>query len=91
MHVHSCAESVDGTNACEVTDGILSTDDDEMMCCPTGCGTCGGDSCNNLPMSWVQPGDTLLSVDASVPEGASSGGEQELYANPPPSPEECYY
>ncbi|CAM9505375.1 unnamed protein product, partial [Pylaiella littoralis] len=66
-------ETVEGTNPCVVTDGVLSTDDDEMMCCPTGCGTCGGDSCSSLPMSWVQPGESLLLVDESVPEGASSG------------------
>ncbi|CAM9136434.1 unnamed protein product [Scytosiphon promiscuus] len=42
------------------------------MCCPTGCGLCGGTSCSTTPMSWVQPGPTPLSVDASVPVNATS-------------------
>ncbi|CAN0056693.1 unnamed protein product, partial [Hapterophycus canaliculatus] len=56
--------------ACEVVDGVLS--DDGYLCCPTGCGLCGGTSCNAMPMSWVQPGLTPLSVNASVPEDATS-------------------
>lgn len=66
------ADPVDAT-PCGVTDGVLS--DDGFLCCPAGCGTCGGLTCSSVPMSWVIPGDTPLSVDPSVPDGATSAGE----------------
>ncbi|CAN0452723.1 unnamed protein product, partial [Ectocarpus sp. 12 AP-2014] len=62
-------DPVDAT-PCGVTDGVLS--DDGFLCCPAGCGTCGGLTCSSVPMSWVMPGDTPLSVDPSVPDGATS-------------------
>ncbi|CAM9534876.1 unnamed protein product, partial [Ectocarpus fasciculatus] len=62
-------DPVDAT-PCGVTDGVLS--DDGFLCCPTGCGTCGGSTCSSIPLSWVMPGDTPLSVDTSVPDGATS-------------------
>ena len=59
-----------------VVDGVL--DDDKMLCCPAGCGTCGGTECSTMPMSWVMPDPDggPLAVDPSVPADATSGGEQ---------------
>lgn len=66
---------------CGTIDGVVVegiVDEDGMLCCPEGCGTCGGTTCSTMPMSWVKPhpNGEPLAVDPSVPEDATSGGEQ---------------
>lgn len=82
------------TDLCGFTESVVDScgvsgvqgiaDEDGVLCCPSGCGTCGGTGCDSVPMSWVAPGSTILSIADDIPTDASSSGETKyrlLYRN----------
>jgi len=75
QNLHAYAEPT-GTPCGEMAEGVL--DADGMLCCPKGCGTCGGPSCSTIPISWVMPESPLvtpLALQKGVQRDATSAGE----------------